>query len=256
MRVCEELHQADPSHSFIRHCQTILQNSLSNVHFSAERYQLQPFALLEQPMQTIDEEFLPLFNEHVLEHPYVERMLTGSATEVSMAHQEPTLETFRQSTLYNEFYNKVQAQNQLWVGIEDGNELLTCIYSRETEYSENELAVMQIIQPHLETAWKNWRQMRDLNQELELLKETIFQTPEEEERIASVRRAIDALSPRRRDVIELVAVGKDNQQISDELKISILTVKKHLQFIFQALEVRHRTALAAKWHQAHSVSLY
>lgn len=254
--ICEQVHHADPAHSYIKHCQTILQNSLGNVHFSAERYQLQPFALLEQPMQTIDEKFMPLFNEHVLEHPYVGRMLTGSASEVSMPHQEPTLKPFQQSTLYSEFYNTVQAQNQLWVGIEDGNELLICIYSPETEYSEKELAMMQIIQPHLESAWKNWRQMRDLNQELGMLKEVVIQSPEEEIRAASIRKAIDALSPRRRDVAELVANGLDNQQIADQLKISIQTVKKHLQSIFQLLEVLHRTELAARWHQAYSISLY
>ncbi|WP_407947755.1 hypothetical protein [Pontiella desulfatans] len=33
-------------------------------------------------------------------------------------------------------------------------------------------------------------------------------------------------------------------------------MQKHLELIFQSLEVQHRTQLAAQWHQAHSVQLY
>lgn len=253
---CSKLHAFDSSISYISHCQMVLQNCLSNVHFSAERYQVKPFALLEQPMQTVDEKLMPLFYEHVLDHPYAKRMLTGSASEVSMTLQETELKPFRQSTLYNEFYTKVEAQNQIWVGVEDGNEMLTCIYSRDSEYTETELAMMQIIQPHLESAWKNWKQIRSLKQKLGILKEAVFQTPEQEAASARLRLKLDALTVRQRDVAELVAEGKDNQQIGDTLRISAQTVKKHLNSIFQSLEVQHRTELAAKWHQAYSISIY
>jgi DNA-binding NarL/FixJ family response regulator len=67
---------------------------------------------------------------------------------------------------------------------------------------------------------------------------------------------IDALTQRQRDVVELVAEGRDNQQIADEMQISILTVKKHLQTVFRTLNASHRTQLAATWHRAHSVKLY
>ena len=80
---------------------------------------------------------------------------------------------------------------------------------------------------------------------------------EESEAVASrMRKLLAGLTPRQRDVVEQVAAGNDNQQIADELKISVLTVKKHLQAVFQSLDVHHRTELAAKWHQAHSVQLY
>jgi DNA-binding CsgD family transcriptional regulator len=256
MLICEQLHQADSSESFVKHCQSVMQNGFSNVHFSAERYQLKPFALLEQPIQSLGDEYLPLFREHLMEHPYLARMLTEASSEISMTHIEPTARKFRKSSLYNEFYNEVQAQNQLWVGIHEGNELLNCVYSRESEYTENELAMMCIIQPHLETAWKNWKRTRALQQELGVLKQAIFQSEEEEAKAAVTRKVIDNLTRRQRDVVELVADGMDNQQIGDYLKISIGTVKKHLQLAFQALEVQHRTELAAKWHQAHSITLY
>ena len=257
MLICEQLHHADPAESFVHHCHGTLHQAFSNVHFSAESYQLEPFALVEQELHTLDDDhWIPLFKEHVMDHPYVARMISQATPEISMTHIEPTLKAFQKSPLYNEFYTQVEAQNQLWIGLRDGNELLNCIYSREKEYSVEHLAMLQIIQPHLETAWKNWRHTQKLQQELGLLKEAIFQSEEEEAKAAALRRAIESLTTRQREVMELVALGYDNQQIADELQISIMTVKKHIQWIFQSLEVRHRTELAAKWYQAHSVSLY
>jgi DNA-binding CsgD family transcriptional regulator len=183
-------------------------------------------------------------------------MPTLAGPEVGMTHMESTLKEFHKSTLYNEFYEKVQAQNQLWVGIPDNNQLLNCVYSRETQYTDAELSMLCMIQPHLESAWKNWKRERSFKQELDVLKGSIFQSEEEEAAAARIRKRLDALTPRQRDVVELVALGMDNQQIADELKVSVLTVKKHLQTIFHSMDVHHRTELAAKWHQAHSVKLY
>ncbi len=261
MTICEQLHHAEPGQPFLRHCHATLNNAFSNVHFSAEVYQLDPLALKEQVMPTIDHNeyndvWLPVFNEHILDHPFAKRLVTLPESEIGATHREAGLKTFRQSTLYNEYYDRVQAQNQIWAGIRHGSELLNCVYSRETEYTENELAMLCLIQPHLESAWKNWQRTRALQQELGVLKESIFQSEEEEAAAAQLRRAIDSLTQRQRTIVECVATGMDNQQISDALKISMPTVKKHLQMIFKQLDIQHRTQLAAKWHQAHSVQLY
>jgi DNA-binding CsgD family transcriptional regulator len=258
MEVCVELHRAEPSVSFVHHCHASLNNVFGGVHFAAEIYQINPFAIKEQEIHTLgeDDHWIPLFKEHVLEHPFTTRMPTLTKPEVGATHMEHSLKAFHQSTLYNEFYDQVQAQNQIWIGLRNGNELLNCIYSREREYTEEHLAMLCLIQPHLETAWINWRRTRKLRQELGVLKEAIFQSEEEEAQAAALRRAIEPMPPRQCEVAELVALGYDNQQIADELKISILTVKKHLQLVFRHLNIQHRTELAAKWHQAYSIQLY
>ncbi len=257
MLICEQLHHADPAESFVHHCHTTLNRALSNVHFAAEIYQVAPFELVEQELHTLgSDHWIPLFKEHIMDHPYVTRMFMQAQPELSMTHLEPTLQAFQQSTLYNEFYNQVEAQNQIWVGIKAGNQILNCTYSREKEYSMEQLSMMNMIQPHLELAWKNWKRTRSLHQELDILKSAVFQSEEEEADAAALRKRISTLTARQRDVVELVAAGKDNQQIAEELKISILTVKKHLQTVFQSMEIQHRTQLAAQWHQAYSVQVY
>jgi DNA-binding NarL/FixJ family response regulator len=90
----------------------------------------------------------------------------------------------------------------------------------------------------------------------DVLEETFVQSAEEEAAATQVRNKIESLTPRQREVVELVSLGEDNQQIADELHISVLTVKKHLQAVFPTMKVMHRTELTAKWHQAHCITLY
>ena len=54
-----------------------------------------------------------------------------------------------------------------------------------------------------------------------------------------------ALSPRERQILELVAAGHSNRLISRRLFISEATVKKHLTRIFSRFGVDNRTAAAA-----------
>ncbi|WP_216587901.1 response regulator [Streptomyces brasiliscabiei] len=54
-----------------------------------------------------------------------------------------------------------------------------------------------------------------------------------------------SLSSRELDVARLVAVGRTNQEISDELCLSLSTVKTHLGHIHHKLGVRNRVEVAA-----------
>ena len=56
---------------------------------------------------------------------------------------------------------------------------------------------------------------------------------------------VPALTPRQCEVAELVATGKTNRQIAEELYLSEKGVESHLSRIFDRLNVSSRTALAA-----------
>lgn len=52
---------------------------------------------------------------------------------------------------------------------------------------------------------------------------------------------IEALTPKEKEVLELVAKGASNQQIADKLCVRDVTVKTHLNSIFKKLKVANRT---------------
>lgn len=54
-------------------------------------------------------------------------------------------------------------------------------------------------------------------------------------------RAVESLSDRERDVFRLLAEGRSNREIADELFVSAETVKSHVGSVLMKLEVRDRT---------------
>lgn len=61
--------------------------------------------------------------------------------------------------------------------------------------------------------------------------------------------ALENLTARQREVLELLAAGLTNTEIAERLGISRDTVKEHVRAIFRRLGVRHRVAAAGLIHQ-------
>jgi LuxR family maltose regulon positive regulatory protein len=60
---------------------------------------------------------------------------------------------------------------------------------------------------------------------------------------------IEPLSQREHEVFKLIIAGSTNQEIADELVVSLNTVKKHTTHIYGKLGVRNRTQAIAKARQ-------
>ena len=54
------------------------------------------------------------------------------------------------------------------------------------------------------------------------------------------------MSEREREVLELLATGASNQQIADQLVVTVRTVKKHASNIFGKLGASNRTQAVAR----------
>lgn len=61
------------------------------------------------------------------------------------------------------------------------------------------------------------------------------------------RNGDDELTPREKEVLDLLAEGMTYQEIADKLVVSVHTVDSHLRNIYDKLRVRNRTKAVAKW---------
>jgi DNA-binding NarL/FixJ family response regulator len=57
------------------------------------------------------------------------------------------------------------------------------------------------------------------------------------------------LTPRQIDVLELIAQGKSNQEVGDELGLTAGTVKMHLSRIYKVLKAKSRTDALVKYNK-------
>jgi DNA-binding CsgD family transcriptional regulator len=68
------------------------------------------------------------------------------------------------------------------------------------------------------------------------------------ERAAGSTRRHGKLTLRENEVLRWIADGKSNQQIAEILGISLGTVRKHIERIFDKLGVDNRAAAASSYH--------
>jgi DNA-binding NarL/FixJ family response regulator len=68
-------------------------------------------------------------------------------------------------------------------------------------------------------------------------------------RPGGVKGRIGGLSPRQRQVLEQIRIGRTNREIASRLGISIATVNKHVHEVLTVLKVRNRTQAAAAIEQ-------
>ncbi len=75
--------------------------------------------------------------------------------------------------------------------------------------------------------------------------ETMLAGPEKQEAANSESKAVDRLTRRQREVLQLLQSGASNREIAEQLGIREGTVKLHVSTILRALGVKNRTMAAA-----------
>lgn len=146
--------------------------------------------------------------------------VSGDLTTVTKLSDFCSVREWRRTRLYNAFVKPR--------GGED-HELMLCLPSRPgrvvrilfwrrggSDFSERDRGLLTLLRPHLHRIYR------------------------------AQGKFGDALTPRQRELLGLVAAGHTNGQIARRLSISEATVRKHLEHIFERLEVSSRTAAVAK----------
>jgi len=74
-----------------------------------------------------------------------------------------------------------------------------------------------------------------------VLRRSKWQASSKKERTINKDVNIDALTPKEKEVLSLVAKGASNQEIADKMCVQDVTIKTHLNSIFKKLKVSNRT---------------
>ena len=67
--------------------------------------------------------------------------------------------------------------------------------------------------------------------------------------LSTIAKEVENLTPREREVLELLAGGFVNKEIADRLGVTVDTVRYYLKRIYLKLHVKTRTEAALKFHR-------
>ena len=129
----------------------------------------------------------------------------------------------RNSGLYADLGRDSWVKHELMVVLDAGapQRTLRLLFNRSggSDFSQRDIAVLTLLRPHLQAVY----------------------TSEERRRHGEL-----PITPRQREILQLVAQGFSNRQISRQLDLSEGTVRTHLENIFSRLGVNSRTAAVAR----------
>ncbi len=143
---------------------------------------------------------------------------SGDLRSVTMASDFYTDTEWHRTGMYVEYLRPAGVEHELMVCLPGGpghTVRLMLFRGPGSNFTERDRGILALLRPHLEHAYLD----ADLR-----------------------RRGIPKLTPRQWQLMRLVANGYSNSQIARRLFISEGTVRKHLENIFERLDVTNQTA--------------
>ena len=186
------------------------------------------------------EQALLLFNQYVWQHPVIAHVInTGSSTANSMSDFLSRSE-FKKLELYRHFYAMQSIEDQLSVGFVENDNVKGLSVNRATwGFTQCERDLLVRISRCVFPFYKELQGSTPNNASDEPLIEININT-------ISLHHELIGITARQAELLTLVAHGKSNKQIALLCNISEGTVRKHLENIFNQLDVNNRVSAIIK----------
>lgn len=170
------------------------------------------------------------------------RARTGDLSTVRMS-DVISRQRYRELPIYRDYFHPLEIDHMIDLGLPAPPlRHRSFIFFRTTgsgDFSERDCAILEMLRPHLRALEAHAALRRQLSE-----------SPASDAGGASDVYA--RLTRREREIVVLVAEGKTNAQIAAQLWVAPSTVKKHLEHVYEKLDVRGRTVAArfvpnARW---------
>ena len=196
-------------------------------------------ATVVEPLGAIGAPAVAILERLAHQHPLISHYAETRESRPLKISDFLTLSQFRKLDLHNELFRPLAVNYQMAVTIPSPPELVIGItFNRSRgDFSERERSLLTVIRPHLVHAYRNAAERATLLERAETAERALWSAP---------ATSLASLTSREHEVLVLVAKGKTNFQIADGLGLSSRTVQKHLEHIYEKLDVRTRTAAAMK----------
>lgn len=168
------------------------------------------------------------------------RMRTGDLSAVRMSDVIGR-RRYHELPIYQEYFHPAGLDHMIDLGLPTApRRHRSFILFRGTgagDFSERDRAVLEVLRPQLCGLEAHAALRRRLSGALRLQ--------------GGESSTCTELTPREREIVELVAEGKTNAQIAAQLWVASSTVKKHLEHVYEKLGVGRRTAAATLMRAIH-----
>lgn len=250
--LCQRVHRIHARESFVNHAFAVLSNAVKCTHFCFTHFKTDPLELVDARCETIAPEVFISFKAHMSEHLLLQQLIQSRKSQVRTLQSSIPTPELHKTRLYTEIFAPLEIEDQLFLSLRYKTDLFIISYDRDKAFTQNEQTQLRLLQPHVNLAWENWHHMRKLEQQIHLLQENSVVSETAAEQTRTARQWMNLLTPRQKNIAELVTQGLENRAIAETLHIASKTVGKHLENIFGTLKIHHRAALAAEWQRAKS----
>jgi DNA-binding CsgD family transcriptional regulator len=152
------------------------------------------------------------------------------------------LRLLRRREVYDSVYRPIKIDHFLaiTVGANAHRRAVLLLDRDRTEFSDDERALAQTLIAPLARIYRSIRVRQRLAARVRELEHAV----REAAGAAPSPAGVAALTPRELEVLEHVAAGRSDREIATRLYVSVRTVQKHLEHVYEKLGVASRTAAA------------
>jgi DNA-binding CsgD family transcriptional regulator len=176
------------------------------------------------------------FMRHIAEHPVIAHNV-GIADPVPRKISDFLSDRqFRSLGLYREFFRTFGLKYQIALVVHHaGKQMIGVAANRAlSDFTERERTCLSVLRSHVVQSYRNGLRVEQIRTETSHVREG---------------RPLSGLTQREAEVLHWVAVGRSNNDVARSIGVTAATVKKHLEHIYDKLEVTNRTAASALYRQ-------